>query len=107
MAGGAYTALSGLRVRIEQLDRIAGDIANVGTAGYKAERTTTVAANRPDFGTVLQTAVDVAPDRGDSTSGAAPSSRPDGNSISRSTAAASSRSRRLRASATRATASSM
>ena len=64
MAGGAYTALSGLRVRIEQLDRIAGDIANVGTAGYKAERTTTVAANRPDFGTVLQTAVDVAPGPG-------------------------------------------
>lgn len=64
MAGGAYTALSGLRVRMEQLDRIAGDIANVGTAGYKAERTTTVAANRPDFGTVLQTAVDVAPGPG-------------------------------------------
>jgi len=29
-------ALSGLRARIEQLDRLAADIANAGTAGYKA-----------------------------------------------------------------------
>jgi flagellar basal-body rod protein FlgF len=60
MAGGAYTALSGLRARIEQLDRIAADIANVGTAGYKSERTTTVAAHRQDFGRALETAIDVA-----------------------------------------------
>lgn len=64
MAGGAYTALSGLRSRIEQLDRLASDLANVGTAGYKAERLTTVAAERPDFGTVLQSAIDVAPGPG-------------------------------------------
>lgn len=64
MAGGAYTALSGLRARVEQLDRLAGDIANVGTAGYKAERTTSVAADRPNFGAVLQSAIDVAPGPG-------------------------------------------
>lgn len=60
MAGGTYTALSGLRARIEQLDRLAADIANVGTAGYKSERTTTVATERPDFGQALETAIDVA-----------------------------------------------
>lgn len=60
MAGGAYAALSGLRARIEQLDRLAGDLANAGTSGYKAERTTTVTADRPTFGAVLQSAVDVA-----------------------------------------------
>lgn len=60
MAGGTYTALSGLRARIEQLDRLAADIANVGTAGYKSERTTTVAAHRPDFSQALETAIDVA-----------------------------------------------
>lgn len=64
MAGGAYTALSGLRSRIDQLDRLASDLANVGTAGYKAERLTTVAAERPDFGAVLQSAIDVAPGPG-------------------------------------------
>ena len=37
MAGGTYAALSGLRTRLEQLDRLAGDIANAKTAGYKAE----------------------------------------------------------------------
>jgi flagellar basal body rod protein FlgG len=60
MAGGAYVALSGLRSRVEQLDRLASDIANTGTAGYKAERVTSVAVNRPDFGQVLESAVDVA-----------------------------------------------
>jgi flagellar basal body rod protein FlgG len=60
MAGGAYAALSGLRARMDQLDRLASDLANVGTSGYKAERTTTVAAERPSFGAVLQSAVDVA-----------------------------------------------
>jgi flagellar basal-body rod protein FlgF len=60
MAGGAYVALSGLRTRIEQLDRLAADIANVNTAGYKGERVTTTKVDRPDFGSVLQTAVDVA-----------------------------------------------
>jgi flagellar basal body rod protein FlgG len=64
MAGGAYAALSGLRARVEQLDRLASDIANAGTSGYKAERTTTVAAERPTFRAVLDSAVDVAPGPG-------------------------------------------
>jgi flagellar basal-body rod protein FlgG len=59
MAGGTYSALSGLRTRLAQLDRLAADIANAGTAGYKTERVPTVQANRPDFGKVLQTAIDV------------------------------------------------
>jgi flagellar basal body rod protein FlgG len=59
MAGGAYIALSGLRTRIDQLDRVAADIANAGTAGYKSERVTTLAVERPDFGRALQSAVDV------------------------------------------------
>lgn len=60
MAGGTYSALSGLRTRLAQLDRIASDIANAGTAGYKTERVPTVEARRPDFNQVLQTAIDVA-----------------------------------------------
>jgi flagellar basal-body rod protein FlgF len=64
MAGGTYAALSGLRTRLEQLDRLAGDIANAKTAGYKAERVTTRAAERPDFGRALQAAVDVTPGAG-------------------------------------------
>lgn len=60
MAGGTYTALSGLRARTEQLDRLAADIANVNTAGYKAERVTTVATSRPSFSQALETAIDVA-----------------------------------------------
>ncbi len=59
MAGGSYVALSGLRTRLEQLDRISADIANAGTAGYKSERVTTAEAPRPDFSQVLQTAIDV------------------------------------------------
>ena len=61
MAGGTYSALSGLQTRLAQLDRLAADIANAGTAGYKTERVPTVEARRPDFGQVLQTAIDVAP----------------------------------------------
>jgi flagellar basal-body rod protein FlgF len=60
MAGGAYVALSGLRSRVEQLDRLAADIANAATAGYKSERTTTVAVDRPSFSRALETAIDVA-----------------------------------------------
>ena len=59
MAGGAYVALSGLRARFAELDRIAADIANVGTAGYKSERGTTVARPRGDFAQALDAAVDV------------------------------------------------
>ena len=59
MAGGSYAALSGLRTRLEQLDRISADIANAHTAGYKTERVATAESPRPDFGAVLQTAIDV------------------------------------------------
>ncbi len=59
MSSGAYIALSGLQTRAIQLDRLASDIANVGTSGYKAERSTTEAAARPSFGAVLQSAIDV------------------------------------------------
>jgi flagellar basal body rod protein FlgG len=64
MAGGAYTALSGLRTRQEQLDRVAADLANVNTAGYKSERVTTIAAERSNFSRALQSAVDVTPGPG-------------------------------------------
>lgn len=64
MAGGTYTALSGLRTRMEQLDRLASDIANAKTAGYKSERVTTNTAERPDFGRALQSAIDVTPGPG-------------------------------------------
>ena len=47
MSSGAYVALSGLQARAEQLNRLAGDLANINTAGYKAERGTTAAAERP------------------------------------------------------------
>jgi len=62
MSSGAYVALSGLQARAEQLNRLAGDLANIGTAGYKAERGTTAAAERPGaaFGNALQSAIDVA-----------------------------------------------
>lgn len=60
MAGGMYVALSGMRTRAEQLDRLAADIANAATAGYKAERSGSAAVNRP-FESVLESAVDAAP----------------------------------------------
>lgn len=60
MASGAYVALSGLRARSDQLDRLAVDIANVGTAGYKSDRVTSAVATRAEFANVLQSAVDVA-----------------------------------------------
>jgi flagellar basal-body rod protein FlgF len=60
MSGGAYIALSGLRTRVEQLDRISSDLANVNTSGYKSERTTTTSVRRPNFEQSLETAIDVA-----------------------------------------------
>jgi len=59
MPGGAYSALSGMRARLEDLDRLASDLANIGTSGYKTERAATVAAERPSFRAVLDSAVDV------------------------------------------------
>lgn len=62
MSSGAYVALSGLQARAAQLERLASDLANVGTAGYKAERGTTAAAERDAdaFTRALRSAVDVA-----------------------------------------------
>jgi flagellar basal-body rod protein FlgF len=58
MSGSQYIALSGLRARIDELDRLSGDIANVGTAGYKGQRDTTTAAARETFDQSLQSAID-------------------------------------------------
>jgi flagellar basal body rod protein FlgG len=58
MPGSHYIALSGLRTRVDALDRLASDIANVGTTGYKGERYTTAAAERPTFDRSLQSAID-------------------------------------------------
>jgi flagellar basal-body rod protein FlgF len=59
MAGGQYIALSGMRTRLDQLDRLAADLANVSTAGYKAERGSHLEAARPAFDASLQSAIDV------------------------------------------------
>ena len=61
MPGGIYVALSGMRHHAEQLDQIASDIANTSTSGYKSERSTGVASERPSFSRALQAAIDVAP----------------------------------------------
>jgi flagellar basal body rod protein FlgG len=58
MPGGVYAALSGMRARLEDLDRLASDLANVNTSGYKTERAATSAAERPSFRAVLDSAVD-------------------------------------------------
>jgi flagellar basal-body rod protein FlgF len=58
MSGGVYAALSGMRARLEDLDRLASDLANVNTSGYKTERAATSAAERPSFRAVLASAVD-------------------------------------------------
>ena len=58
MPGGTYSALSGMRMRLDDLDRLAADLANVGTAGYKTERTSTEEARRA-FASALDSAIDV------------------------------------------------
>jgi flagellar basal-body rod protein FlgF len=58
MAGSQYIALSGLRARADELDRIATDLANIGTAGYKGERQSRVAAERTQFELTLDSAID-------------------------------------------------
>jgi flagellar basal-body rod protein FlgF len=60
MPGGAYSALSGMRTRLEELDRLAADLANVNTVGYKTERRANFASDRNQFATELEAAVDVA-----------------------------------------------
>jgi flagellar basal-body rod protein FlgF len=79
MPGTQYVALSGLRARADQLDRLASDIANIGTSGYKAERQSRSSAERPAFNDALQTAIDTTSGgtRLDMTNGAlAPTGRP-------------------------------
>lgn len=60
MSGGAYSALSGMRTRLDELDRLAADLANVSTAGYKTERAGTLVSER-GFSSALESAVDVVP----------------------------------------------
>jgi flagellar basal-body rod protein FlgF len=62
MPGSQYIALSGLRTRMDQLDRLAADIANIGTAGYKGGHNIQAAAERPSFADTLQTAIDTTSD---------------------------------------------
>jgi len=59
MPGGAYSALTGMRTRLDELDRLAADLANVSTVGYKTERSAKVASQRDEFATELESAVDV------------------------------------------------
>ena len=59
MPGGSYSALSGMRARLDELDRLAADLANVSTAGYKVERAGTQASERSQFSSALDSAVDV------------------------------------------------
>jgi flagellar basal body rod protein FlgG len=58
MSGSQYIALSGLRARVDDLDRLADDIANIGTAGYKGQREARASAERAVFADTLQTAID-------------------------------------------------
>lgn len=59
MPGGTFGALTGMRARLEALDRIAFDLANVSTPGYKTERVATRSIARGDFETMLDSSVDV------------------------------------------------
>jgi flagellar basal-body rod protein FlgF len=59
MPGGQYVALSGMRMRLDELDRLSIDLANAGTAGYKSERVGHETADRPAFNDALQSAIDV------------------------------------------------
>ncbi len=58
MSGSQYIALSGLRSRVDELDRLAADLANVGTAGYKGVRAAHASAPRNVFDAALRTAID-------------------------------------------------
>jgi flagellar basal body rod protein FlgG len=49
-----------MRTRLEELDRLAADLANISTAGYKTERSGTLSSER-DFASALEGAVDVVP----------------------------------------------
>jgi flagellar basal body rod protein FlgG len=58
MAGGQYLALNGMRTRLDELDRVAADLSNVGTSGYKRERISTHGSERLTFDAVVQKATD-------------------------------------------------
>ncbi len=58
MPGTQYVALSGMRSRLDELDRLAIDIANISTPGYKSQRGAQKSEDRPSFGDELQTAID-------------------------------------------------
>lgn len=59
MAGGYYVALSGMRTRLDQLDRLADEIANASTPGFKGERAGQEKAPRGTFADAFDTAIDV------------------------------------------------
>lgn len=59
MSGGYYVALSGMRSRLDQLDRLSEDLANSSTVGFKGERTAKSHVPRPAFSDALETAIDV------------------------------------------------
>ncbi len=59
MSGGMYTALSGMTVKLQDIDRVATDLANVNTSGYKTERSAAAAAERNQFRRDLDSAIDV------------------------------------------------
>lgn len=59
MSGGMYTALSGMTVKLQDMDRVATDLANVNTSGYKTERAAASAAERNQFRRELDSAIDV------------------------------------------------
>jgi len=59
VSGGYYVALSGMRSRLDQLDRLSEDLANSSTVGFKGEKTAKSHAPRPAFSDALETAIDV------------------------------------------------
>jgi len=54
-----YTALSGMTVKMHDIDRVAADLANVNTSGYKSERAAAQVAERQLFRHELDSAIDV------------------------------------------------
>jgi flagellar basal body rod protein FlgG len=48
-----------MRTRQEELDRVASDLANISTPGYKVMRSGTISAERETFDQALDSAVDV------------------------------------------------
>ncbi len=59
MSSGAYVAVSGISNRLAQLDRLAADIANATTPGYKGQQSSTASSGRDSFDSALQSAIDV------------------------------------------------